>query len=137
MKKTTLALLMMVLTTGSLFSPLTQADEHRQQWHHEGSERNDRHSTGLNQRDNHHRAQNNPHHFQQRERFAWQGHQFHRGQALPAHFHAKDYRVTDWRERGLEKPSRGEHWAYIDGNYVLIAAATGIITSILLNNALQ
>lgn len=138
MKKTTLALLMMVLTTGSLFSTLTQADEHRQQRHHEGSERNDRHSTGSNHRDNHHREGRNNHpHFQQRERFAWQGHQFHRGQALPAHFHAKDYRVTDWRERGLEKPSRGEHWAYIDGNYVLIAAATGIITSILLNNALQ
>lgn len=33
-------------------------------------------------------------------------------------------------------PPEGHHWSYIDGNYVLIAAATGIITSILVSGAL-
>jgi len=35
----------------------------------------------------------------------------------------------------LREPPEGQHWADIDGNYVLIAAATGIITSLILNNA--
>ena len=31
----------------------------------------------------------------------------------------------------------GYHWANIDGNYVLIAAATGVITALVLNSALN
>jgi len=45
--------------------------------------------------------------------------------------------VNDWRERGLREPPRGEHWAYVDGNYVLIAVATGIITSIILDSVVH
>ncbi|MCQ4010676.1 RcnB family protein, partial [Klebsiella pneumoniae] len=33
--------------------------------------------------------------------------------------------VRDWSDRGLPPPPEGHHWSYIDGNYVLIAAATG------------
>ncbi len=33
-------------------------------------------------------------------------------------------------------PPEGHRWSYIDGNYVLIAAAYGIITSILVSGAL-
>ncbi|KAB8306628.1 hypothetical protein EH228_17320 [Erwinia endophytica] len=74
-------------------------------------------------------------HFDERDHFAWQGHDFRRGEPLPPNFRDDNYRVDDWRNRGLAEPPHGEHWAYIDGNYVLIAAATGVITSILLNNA--
>jgi Predicted integral membrane protein len=54
---------------------------------------------------------------------------------MPPEFRGPHYRVDDWRERRLPEPPRGEYWSYIDGNYVLIAAATGVITSLLLNGA--
>lgn len=54
----------------------------------------------------------------------------------PAPFRGDEYRVRDWSDRGLPPPPEGHHWSYIDGNYVLIAAATGIITSILVSGAL-
>ena len=72
----------------------------------------------------------------ERDHFAWSGHDFRRGHPMPPRFRGDDYRVNDWRDRGLYEPPRGAHWAYVDGNYVLIAAATGIITAILLNGAL-
>lgn len=149
MKKTTLALLMTVFTASTLFSTVTQAEgPPGQPWHqqgghdgHGGPEGHGGPDRGSNRghdgrgdfrgHDEHGRDR----HFEQRDRFAWQGHEFRRGQPLPPHFRGNDYRVNDWRDRGLGVPPRGEHWAYIDGNYVLIAAATGVITSILLNNA--
>ena len=69
--------------------------------------------------------------------FAYGGHDFRKGQPAPKPFRGNDYRVNDWRARGLPAPPRGQHWSYIDGRYVLIAAATGIITSIILNSALH
>ncbi|KEA50447.1 membrane protein [Mangrovibacter sp. MFB070] len=73
----------------------------------------------------------------QGDHFAWNGHDFRRGHPAPDRFRGDDYRVNDWRDRGLPNPPSGQHWAYIDGNYVLIAAATGVITSIILNSALH
>ena len=72
-----------------------------------------------------------------RDHFAWQGHDFRRGHAIPAEYRGDRYRVNDWHDRGLSEPPRGEHWACIDGNYVLIAAATGVITSLILSSALH
>ncbi|MCU5774058.1 RcnB family protein [Erwiniaceae bacterium BAC15a-03b] len=146
MKKTTLALLITVFSASTLFSTVTQAEgPPGQQWHQQGGHdgrggpeghggpgrgpdhgRDDRHDD---------RGRGPDHHYESRDRFAWQGHDFRRGQPMPPHFRGDDYRVSDWHQRGLREPPRGEHWAYIDGNYVLIAAATGVITSILLNNA--
>jgi len=142
MKKTTLALLITVFSAGSLFSTVTQAEgPPGQEWHHQG-DREGRGGPGDREgRSGHDHGPRGhegyaPHrHFEERDRFAWQGHEFHRGQPLPPRFRGDDYRVNDWHARGLHEPPRGERWACIDGNYVLIAAATGVITSILLNNA--
>lgn len=73
----------------------------------------------------------------EQDHFAWNGHDFRKGQPAPERFRGNDYRINDWNDRGLPAPPRGQHWSYIDGNYVLIAAATGIITSILINGALN
>ena len=73
----------------------------------------------------------------EQDHFAWSGHDFRKGQPAPERFRGNDYRVNDWNDRGLPAPPRGQHWSYIDGNYVLIAPATGIITSILINGALN
>jgi len=144
MKKTTLALIISVFTASSLFTTLTYADgpgngpdrEWHQQGGHDkrgGNERHDdRHDhRGPDERGYDHRGRGGP---GERDHFAWQGHDFRRGHPAPDRFRGDDYRVDDWRDRGLDEPPRGEHWAYVDGNYVLIAAATGIITSIILGN---
>lgn len=145
MKKTTLALLIAVFSASSLFSTVTQADvPPGQAWHHQGGHEGhggpgdrDRPGRGPDRGPDFdsHRGHGPDRHFEERDRFAWQGHEFHRGQPLPPRFRGNDYRVNDWHARGLHEPPRGERWASIDGNYVLIAAATGVITSILLNNA--
>ncbi|MFC0142154.1 RcnB family protein [Erwinia mallotivora] len=145
MKKTTLALLMTVFTASTLFSGVTQADgPPGQPWQQQGG--HDRHGDngpgrgpdrGHDDRGDYHRHDSrgpDRRHFQERDRFAWQGHDFRRGRPLPPEFRGDGYRINDWRERGLRQPPRGQHWAYIDGNYVLIAAATGVITAILLNS---
>ncbi len=66
----------------------------------------------------------------------WRGNDFRKGHPAPAPFRGDEYRVRDWSDRGLPPPPEGHHWSHIDGNYVLIAAATGIITSILVSGAL-
>ncbi|MDN8541155.1 RcnB family protein [Erwinia sp. BC051422] len=145
MKKTPLALLIAVFSASSLFSTVTQADgPPGQAWHHQGGHEGhggpgdrDRPGRGPDRGPDFdsHRGHGPDRHFEERDRFAWQGHEFHRGQPLSPRFRGNDYRVNDWHARGLHEPPRGERWASIDGNYVLIAAATGVITSILLNNA--
>lgn len=67
--------------------------------------------------------------------FAWRGHRFAPGRPFPPGFYGPQYRVDDWQRRGLPEPPHGHRWSYIDGNYVLVAVATGVITSIILNNA--
>ncbi|MGE0971488.1 RcnB family protein [Klebsiella sp. WOUb02] len=73
----------------------------------------------------------------EQDHFAWNGHDFRKGQPAPERFRGNAYRINDWNDRGLPAPPQGQHWSYIDGNYVLIAAATGIITSILVNGLLS
>jgi Ni/Co efflux regulator RcnB len=38
-------------------------------------------------------------------------------------------RPVDWRQNHLRRPTRGYEWREVDGNYVLAAAATGLIAS--------
>jgi Ni/Co efflux regulator RcnB len=41
---------------------------------------------------------------------------------------------VDWRSHRLSSPPRGYEWRQVDGDYVLAAAATGIIASIIMAN---
>ena len=41
---------------------------------------------------------------------------------------------VDWRSHHLRHPPRGYEWRNVDGNYVLAAAATGLIASIVANS---
>ncbi len=41
---------------------------------------------------------------------------------------------VDWRHHHLRRPPRGYEWREVDGNYVLAAAATGLIASIIANS---
>ena len=53
-----------------------------------------------------------------------------RGHRL-AHDHRGVY-VRDYRHHGLHAPARGQEWRKVDGRYVLIAVATGVIADVVL-----
>ncbi|MFC3395718.1 RcnB family protein [Brenneria rubrifaciens] len=151
MTKKTLALMMSLLLATSAFSGIVFAEgpngphEQKRQApnHQNGGERRNapdgNHDSGkgnhaAKQTSREHRDASN---FRERDHFAWRGNNFRKGHPAPQRFRGDDYRVNDWRARGLGEPPAGQHWAHIDGNYVLIAATTGIITAILMNGALD
>ncbi|WP_434667256.1 RcnB family protein [Klebsiella sp. B345] len=109
--------------------PQGNGDSHRQGGDNRGPDR-DQHANN--------RGQSKPHQDRhEQDHFAWNGHDFRKGQPAPERYRGNGYRVNDWNARGLPAPPQGQHWSYIDGNYVLIAAASGIITSILVNGLLS
>jgi len=52
-----------------------------------------------------------------------------RGERLPPNY--RSFRVDDWRARHLRPPPRGYYWTRVDNDYVLAAAATGVIASVI------
>lgn len=60
---------------------------------------------------------------------AQQKHRWTKGQRLPARYRGQV--VRDYRHYRLAPPPRGYNWVRVDNDYVLIAAATGLISSIL------
>lgn len=68
-----------------------------------------------------------------RGRGAGPDHAFYRGGRLPSEYRNRQYVVDDWRGHHLSAPPRGYHWVQTGGDYVLVAIATGVILSILLN----
>lgn len=57
-----------------------------------------------------------------------------RGQRLPQAYRGHSYVVDNWREHGLRPPPRGYHWVGVNGDYVLVAIASGVISSILMSS---
>lgn len=43
-------------------------------------------------------------------------------------------RVEDYKRHGLKRPPKGHEWRKVDDRYVLVAVATGLITSVILAN---
>lgn len=61
------------------------------------------------------------------------GPRYHRGQYLPREYRGGRYIVTQHSPR-LYAPPRGHHWVNVNGEFLLIAAATGLIAHAILNN---
>lgn len=59
--------------------------------------------------------------------------QYQRGGYVPAEYRGRQYVVNDWRERRLQAPQQGQQWVNTGTNLALIAVATGLIASIVLN----
>lgn len=57
--------------------------------------------------------------------------QWKRGHVVDPHYRNDRYWVTDWRARHLSPPPRDHRWLYVNGDYVLVAIASGVIVSIL------
>lgn len=59
------------------------------------------------------------------------GYNWRRGAYVPAAY--RGYYVQDPYYYGLRAPPRGYRWVYADGNFVLMALATGLIAEVLMN----
>jgi len=59
---------------------------------------------------------------------------WHRGDVVPEAYRGGGYVVADWRAAKLKVPPPGHRWIKVDGDYVLVAIATGVIVSILLGD---
>ena len=68
-----------------------------------------------------------------RGRGAGPNNEYYRGDRLPVEYRNRQYRVDDWLGHNLSAPPRGYQWVQSGGDYLLVAVATGIIASILLN----
>jgi Ni/Co efflux regulator RcnB len=58
---------------------------------------------------------------------------WHKGERLPAEYRDRNYVVDNWHEHGLQAPPRGYQWVGVNGDYVLVAVASGVIASVLLS----
>lgn len=59
---------------------------------------------------------------------------WHEGGKVPQRYRDDSHWVQDWHDHDLPEPPRGHRWLNIDGDYVLAAVATGVITSIILGH---
>jgi Ni/Co efflux regulator RcnB len=108
--------LSLLFGTGAAFADPPHHDDHGHDQRHDDrhdDHRDDRHDNGR------HNPPPPPHHWARGERLP----QDHRG-----------VYVTDYRKHGLKAPPRGHEWRRVDDRYVLIAVATGLITSVILAN---
>ena len=62
-------------------------------------------------------------------------HRWMRGTRVPPQYRTPHYVVNDWRVHQLTPPPRGYQWIQNGADYVLVAIATGVIASIILNSS--
>jgi Ni/Co efflux regulator RcnB len=54
-------------------------------------------------------------------------HNLRRGERLPSRYRTHQYVVDNYRAHHLNRPPRGQQWVQVGADYVLVAAATGLI----------
>ncbi|HEX7815398.1 RcnB family protein [Dyella sp.] len=60
---------------------------------------------------------------------------YHPGGYVPAEYRGDRYVVNDWHARHLREPPPGYHWVRSDnGDFLLVAVATGVITDLIINS---
>lgn len=120
MKRTlTAAAAAIVALTGSAGAVAAQPYDH-DRGHYDNRDRNDNHG----RYDDHDRGRHN----------GWVRHdEWRPGHRIDRTYWSRGERL-DWRTHHLRRPPRGYEWREVDGNYVLAAAATGLIASIIANS---
>jgi len=63
--------------------------------------------------------------------------EWRRGYRLPPGAWGGGVVINDWGRYRLSAPPYGYQWRYIDGNYVLAAVATGVISSIIIGSMVR
>ncbi|WP_160287937.1 RcnB family protein [Pseudomonas knackmussii] len=70
-------------------------------------------------------------HYQPRPSMPVPHREWRRGWVVQPVYRSDRYWVTDWHARHLYAPPRDHRWLYVNGDYVLIAIATGAVVSVL------
>jgi Ni/Co efflux regulator RcnB len=52
------------------------------------------------------------------------------GGTAPAAYRGKQYQVSNWKASHLSQPPANHRWLKVNGDYVLVSIATGVIASI-------
>jgi Ni/Co efflux regulator RcnB len=130
LKKTISSLVLLGVFSTPLMA-LAQHDDHhdnyqRQDDHHDAYQRQDDHRDAYHRQDDH----RDGYHDQYVRHNDWR-----RGHRMRHEDWQRARRVDDWRAYHLRQPPRGYEWREVDGNYVLAAAATGIIASVIAASA--
>jgi Ni/Co efflux regulator RcnB len=99
-------------------------DDHRSDRYSNSHRRNDRRDQWREQR-----AHEQRHYYH-----GARGPEFARGHVIPRELRTHQYVVINPRQHRLSAPPRGQQWVQVGADYVLVAAATGIIASIILNH---
>lgn len=114
---------------------IQQQDDHRHD-NRRSDRRDDRHDDRYSQRRNDRRDQWRQERADERHRYYYnaRGPEFVRGHSIPRDLRTHQYVVVDYRQHRLAPPPRGQQWVQVGADYVLVAVATGIIASIILNH---
>lgn len=148
MHKKALIIALMAVCMGSGSAAFAQSRDYRGE-HGQRSEHNERHDR-YERHDRHERHERHDRYDRHDNRHGdrddgprggYQGHDdrpavrhhLRRGAYLDHRYRGSSYVVSDWRSRRLSAPPRGSHWVQADGDYALVAIATGLITQVLLN----
>ena len=60
---------------------------------------------------------------------------YKKGGTVPRDYRDNRYVVTDWQSEHLREPPRGYHWVRSDnGDFLLVAITTGVITDMMLSH---
>ena len=93
-------------------------------------DRNDRRWQGAYQQQPHY---NQPRYVYQQPNYR-AAHRFYRGGYLPYEYRQHGYYVNNWQAYpALYAPPYGHQWVNVDGEFLLVALATGLIANALLN----
>ena len=123
-----------VAAVALLTSSLSFADERgRQDEFHRGDGHGNGHGRGHDKhRDEDQFDQRDGRWNDRRPEYNARGPEFHRGGYISREYRSRAYEV-DYREHRLSRPPVGHRWVQVGADYVLIAIATGVIASIILN----
>jgi len=83
-------------------------------------------------------AYNQPRYYDRQQHYAYAEpgrHRFYRGGYLPYEYRGRPYYVNNWNAYpGLYAPPYGYQWMNVDGEFLLVALATGLIANALVSS---
>ncbi|OTG65197.1 RcnB family protein [Acinetobacter silvestris] len=137
MNKKSLTVIALILTTTLIASSLfaERYDDHNDSRNHD---RDRDYQDHRNEHDHHDGQQwdHQPRYMQNHQAYRHDlprpHHEWRRGQTIPSQYRRSDYYIDDWQRYDLPAPPHGHRWLNVNGDYVLVAVATGVIASILL-----
>lgn len=126
--KTRLSLLIAAAVIGLSSGPvMAQSHGHDQDDHGRSDQHHDKHRDKYDRHDDHHYSG-------MHDRGRHEG-WYKRGGHVPQEYRSGRYVVNDWHSEHLRQPPRGYHWVRSDnGDFLLVAVATGVITDLLLHH---